>query len=186
MKPTKRSEVCNKLKITMRLFERSSYTLSLFIHEFSIYIYIYIYIIKRKVGNSSRGQPEGSFSIATTPRYRVGRYSFPWIIPLYAWSIPYKAECWARRHQVPFWLDLGLNPGFSDLWQTLNPLDQYIHKYMCVCVCVCVWDKCLCVCMCVIEKVSEYYIIKELFLILIIFHWLYFIIQFGWALNYSG
>ena len=27
--------------------------------------------------------PKAPFSIATTPRYRGGRYSFPWIVPLY-------------------------------------------------------------------------------------------------------
>ena len=32
------------------------------------------------------------FSIATTPKYG-GRFSFPWIAPLYLWSIPYIAEC---------------------------------------------------------------------------------------------
>ena len=33
------------------------------------------------------------FSIATTPRYRGGCYSFPWIAPLYPWSVPHNAEC---------------------------------------------------------------------------------------------
>ena len=46
-----------------------------------------------KVGNLRQGRPEGSFSIATTPRCRGGHYSFPWIVPLYLWSIPYNAEC---------------------------------------------------------------------------------------------
>ena len=70
--------------------------------------YLYIYIYKSKVGDRSRGRPEGSFSIATTPRCRDGGYSFPWFAPLYSWSIPYKAECLAGRHQVLFlslWYD---------------------------------------------------------------------------------
>ena len=29
------------------------------------------------------GDPKAPFSIATTPRCRGGRYSFPWIVPLY-------------------------------------------------------------------------------------------------------
>ena len=33
------------------------------------------------------------FSIATTPRCTGGRYSFPWIAPLYTWSLPHIAEC---------------------------------------------------------------------------------------------
>ena len=56
----------------------------------------------------SRGWPTAPFSVATIPRRTGGRYSFPWIAPLYPWYIPYNAECWARRHQVPFfslWYD---------------------------------------------------------------------------------
>ena len=32
-------------------------------------------------------------SKATTQRCRGGRYSFPWIAPLYPWYVPYIAEC---------------------------------------------------------------------------------------------
>ena len=39
---------------------------------------------------SDQGAP---FSEATTPRRREGRYSFPWIAPLYSWYVPYNAEC---------------------------------------------------------------------------------------------
>ena len=42
------------------------------------------------------------FSIAIKPRCRGGCNSFPWIAPLYLWYVPNNAECWARRHQVPF------------------------------------------------------------------------------------
>ena len=64
-----------------------------------------------KIGELSRGDPRALFSIANTLRCRGGRYSIPWIAPLYPWSLPYNA----RRRQVPFfvslvWLDLGLNP----------------------------------------------------------------------------
>ena len=63
------------------------------------------------------------FSIATTPRCRRGRCSFPCISPVYYCSLPYNAECKARQHQVQFfeslvWLDLGLNPGLPDKWRT--------------------------------------------------------------------
>ena len=37
------------------------------------------------------GDQKAPFSIATTPRCRGGRYSFPWIAPLY--SLPHIAEC---------------------------------------------------------------------------------------------
>ena len=46
---------------------------------------VYTYI--SKVGVWSRGGP-----IATTPRCRGGRYSFPGIAPLYPWYIAYIAE----------------------------------------------------------------------------------------------
>ena len=38
------------------------------------------------------GNPKVLFSIATTPRCRRRRYSFPRIDPLYPWSIPYNSE----------------------------------------------------------------------------------------------
>ena len=74
-----------------------------------IYIYIYIfvctciYIYKflhnkvlnaimvedvSKVGDHSRGWPEGS-----RLHRNGGHHSFPWIVPLYPWSLPYNAEC---------------------------------------------------------------------------------------------
>ena len=77
------------------------------------------------------GDPKAPFSIATTARFRWRRYSFSRIPPLYPWYVPYNAECWARRYQVPFfkflvWRDLVLNPGVPGHWQTLYPLDQVL------------------------------------------------------------
>ena len=43
-----------------------------------IYIYTHTYIKKSKVGD-----PKAPLSIATTTRYRRGRYFIPWIAPLY-------------------------------------------------------------------------------------------------------
>ena len=51
--------------------------------------YIYIYNLATVV----KGDSKAPFSIAIAPRCRVGYYSFPWIAPLYPWSIPYNAEC---------------------------------------------------------------------------------------------
>ena len=39
--------------------------------------------IKVKLATVVEGGPKAPFSIATTPRCRGGRYSFPWIAPLY-------------------------------------------------------------------------------------------------------
>ena len=80
------------------------------------------------------GNRKAPFSIDTTPKCREGRYSFPWIAPLYPWSSPYKAECYARRLQVPFfeslvWLVLGVNPALPGHWRTLYTLGQWSIPY---------------------------------------------------------
>ena len=53
-------------------------------------IYIYIYIVK--LVTVVEGDPRAPFSIATTPRCKGGRYSFPWIDPLDPSYVPYVAE----------------------------------------------------------------------------------------------
>ena len=70
------------------------------------------------------GDQKALFSIATTPTCHRGRYSFPWIPPLYPWYIPHFAESEAMRYQVPFlksllWHDQALNPGLPDHWRSL-------------------------------------------------------------------
>ena len=50
-------------------------------------------IVKVKLATIVEGDPKAPFSIATTPRCRGGRYSIPWIAPLYPWTVPYNAEC---------------------------------------------------------------------------------------------
>ena len=40
-------------------------------------------ISKVKLATLVEGDQKAPFSIATTPRCRGGRYSFPWIAPLY-------------------------------------------------------------------------------------------------------
>ena len=75
--------------------------------------------------------PKAPFSIATPLRYRERYFSFPWIAPLYSWSIPYNAECQARRYRVPFfeslvWLNLGLKLGPLANTLTTRPMDQSI------------------------------------------------------------
>ena len=39
--------------------------------------------VKVKLATIVEGDPKAPFSIATTPRCRGGRYSIPWIAPLY-------------------------------------------------------------------------------------------------------
>ena len=63
-----------------------------------------------KIGDLSRGWPEGSFSIATAPRCRGGRYSIPWIATLYSWSLPYNAE--AASNTI-FWVFGMIRPGIE-------------------------------------------------------------------------
>ena len=50
-------------------------------------------VSKVKLATIVEGDPKAPFSIATTPRCRGGRYSIPWIAPLYPWTVPYNAEC---------------------------------------------------------------------------------------------
>ena len=80
-----------------------------------------------------KGDQKALFSIDTTTRCRGGRYSFPWIVPLYPWYIPYIDEFLARRNQIPFlkslvWRDLGVNPGLPDDWGTHYPLGQWAGR----------------------------------------------------------
>ena len=93
-------------------------------------LHCYLYITS-KLATVVEDNLKAPFSVATTLRRRGRCYSFPWIAPLYPWYVPYNAECKARRYQVPFfkslvWLDLGLNPGLPDHWQTLYPLGQWV------------------------------------------------------------
>ena len=46
-----------------------------------------------KLATVVEGDQKAPFSLATTPRCWGGRYSFPWIAPLYPWYVPYNAEC---------------------------------------------------------------------------------------------
>ena len=46
-----------------------------------------------KLATIVEGNQKAPFSIATTPKYRGGHYSFPWNAPLYPWYVPYIAEC---------------------------------------------------------------------------------------------
>ena len=54
-------------------------------HDKDIYIYMLLLLLATVV----EGDQKASFSIATTLKCRGGRYSFPWIAPLYPWYIPY-------------------------------------------------------------------------------------------------
>ena len=49
--------------------------------------------VKVKLATVVEGDQKALFSIATTPRCRGGRYSFPCIAPLYPLYILYIAEC---------------------------------------------------------------------------------------------
>ena len=42
-----------------------------------------VYIYKAELVTLIEGDPKVPLSIATTPRYRGGSYSFPWFAPLY-------------------------------------------------------------------------------------------------------
>ena len=77
-----------------------------------------------KVGDHGRGWSKSTFSIASTPRCRGGRYSIPWIAPFYPWSLPY---------QVPFFWVFGMTrpgiepqtPGPLANTQLISPMDRF-------------------------------------------------------------
>ena len=52
---------------------------------------IYAQLYRFKLATIVEGDLKAPFSVATTSRCWEGRYSFPWIAPLYPWSIPYNA-----------------------------------------------------------------------------------------------
>ena len=62
------------------VFKKNSPYLKMTIIQTCIYIYIYS---KVKLATLVEGDLKAPFSIATTPKCRGGRYSFPWIAPLY-------------------------------------------------------------------------------------------------------
>ena len=56
-------------------------------------ITLLISMSKVKLAILVMGDPKAPFSVATTPMCGERRNSFPWIAPLYRWSLPYNAEC---------------------------------------------------------------------------------------------
>ena len=57
----------------------------IYIHRYIctyIYFNVYIYIYK-KLATVIESNPKAPFSIASTPKCRGGRHSFPWIAPPY-------------------------------------------------------------------------------------------------------
>ena len=77
-----------------------------------------------KSATAVEGDPKAPFSIATTPKCRRGRYSFPWITSLYSWYVPYNAEYYARTHQVLFFF-LSL---YDSTWDW-TPVSRIIGEY---------------------------------------------------------
>ena len=52
--------------------------------NFDIFVQIILYLSSFKLATVVEGDPKAHFTIATTPRCRRGRYSIPWIAPLYS------------------------------------------------------------------------------------------------------
>ena len=135
--------------------------------------YIYIYKVS-KDGDRSRGRPEGSLQIATTPRCKGGHYSFPWIALLYSWYVPYNAVKQGGIKYLFFslwydstwdWILVSRGIGEHSTHLANGPLYIYIYIYIYVCVCVCVCLPfslvgsfficvCLyvCLCVCIVEN----------------------------------
>ena len=76
------------------------------------HIYIYIYI-KVKLATVVEGYQNAPFSIATTPRYRGGRYSFPWIAPLPLIHTLYCGVLSKEASSTIFWVFRMTRPGIE-------------------------------------------------------------------------
>ena len=59
------------------------------------------------------GDAKAPFSIATTPRCRGGRYSFPWIAPFYPWYVPFMAVLSKEVSSTIFWVFGMTRPGLE-------------------------------------------------------------------------
>ena len=70
------------------------------------------------------GDPKATFSIASTPRFRGRRHSFPWICPPYSWSMPSKAK--VKLHQTSFfWVFCMTRPAIEPRYP--GPLVNTVH-----------------------------------------------------------
>ena len=75
-------------------------------HDYGRPTLLIIILSNIKLATVVEGDQKAPFPIATTPRCKGVRYSFPWTAPLYPWYVPYIAECYARRYQVPYFESL--------------------------------------------------------------------------------
>ena len=64
---------------------------------------IYIHI-SSKLADRNQKQPKGSFSIATTPRCKGGRYSFHWIV-LLTFDPYFIMQGGIKYHFLSLWYD---------------------------------------------------------------------------------
>ena len=95
---------------------------------------VFSFACKVKLATIVEGDLKAPFSIATTPRYREGRYSFPGLLH-YPWSFIMLnvKQSGIKYHffESLVWLDLRLNPSLLDHWQTLNSLGHMWWQLCC-------------------------------------------------------
>ena len=73
-----------------------------------------IYVkLKVKLPTLGERDPRAPVSIATTLRCRGGCYFFPWIAPLYPWSLPYIAVLSKEASSTIFWVFGMTRPGIE-------------------------------------------------------------------------
>ena len=84
----------------------------------------------KKLATIVEGDPKAPFSIATTPRYRGGRYSIPWIIHQYYTNNNHSNRSGKNRNRRVIWF----NPPFCKLTimnigkYFLNLLDKHFNR----------------------------------------------------------
>ena len=87
------------------------------------HMFMWIY----KQSKSKDDDPKAPFSIATTLRCSGGHYSFPWIVPLYPWSVPYNARVKQGGMKYHFWIFGITQPGIEP--RSPGPLVNNLHTW---------------------------------------------------------
>ena len=103
----------------VKIFAKKQFRTIPSLHFLLFYIFCFFKKIKVKLMTLFEGDPKAHL------RWGIGEGAI-----LYPWSLSYIAECYAKRHQVPFfeslvWLNQGLNTGLPGHWRTLYSLSKW-------------------------------------------------------------
>ena len=78
-----------------------------------------------KLASLVEGDQKAPFSIATTPRCRGGRHSFPWIAPVYTYLVLLSVKQGGIKYHFKSTTWPGIEPRSPDHWRTLYSQGHY-------------------------------------------------------------